>query len=252
MPNQVNIEIVEPKLFSGVVADELIASISDAIADHGKCSLVLSGGKTPGEIYRTMALPPRVEEVDWSKLILYWGDERFVPEHDVQSNYQTVKETLLARLPENGPTVHPINTALKSAAAAAEAYEKTIRASEKIGAQDYPVFDLVMLGVGEDGHIASIFPGSPMIKKPLGKLCSSATAPDGEIERISLTPEAIFAAKKILIIVRGENKADIVEKVLSGSESELDLPAKLYKRGGSRVTWFLDSSAAKKASAIKL
>ena len=246
MQNQENIEIVEPKLFSGVVADELIASISDAISDHGKCSLVLSGGKTPGEIYRTMALPPRVEEVDWSKLILYWGDERFVPQHDVQSNFQTVKETLLALLPEDGPTVHPIDTALKSAAAAAEAYEKSIRSAEKIGAQDLPVFDLVMLGVGEDGHIASIFPGSPMIKKPTGKLCSAATAPDGEIERISLTPEAIFAAKKILIIVRGESKADIVQQVLRGSESEVNMPAMLYKRGGAKVTWFLDSAAAKK------
>ena len=243
MTDTASIEIIEPKLYAGAVADEIVASINDAVGERNRCSLVLSGGKTPGEVYRTLAKPPRVDEVPWQKLFLFLGDERYVPHDDSQSNYQTVRETLLVHVPTPGPKVYPFDTSLASPEQSAAQYEKKIRELEKLSATAAPQFDVVMLGVGEDGHTASIFPGSPLVNQS-GALCKAVKSPDGQ-SRITLSPEALFGARKILILVRGENKSEIVKRVLRGEASEQDVPAMLFKRGGSRVTWFLDSAAAK-------
>lgn len=239
----VAVEVVEPVLFAGVVADEIVASIGEAIAERGSCSVALAGGSTPGAIYRCLAKPPRVSEVDWPKVNLFWGDERWVPQGDTQSNFKMTHETLLGQILGPGPKVYPIDTSGESPQAGAAAYAKNI--TDVLG--DKPVFDLVILGIGEDGHTASIFPQSPVIGMT-GGLCVAVQHPEDKRFRVTLTPDLLFGARRTIFIVKGEGKADIVRRVIEGSEGVEVLPAKLYRRSEERVTFFLDSGAALRLS----
>lgn len=238
-----SLEIIEPKLFSSAVADEIVASVNEAISERGRATIALSGGSTPGAIYRLLAMPPRVDEIDWSKVALYWGDERWVSQDDNQSNYRMVQETLLSQLGERQPKVYPVDTSLDSPEATAAAYESLIRETEKCKAGAMPEFDLMLLGMGEDGHTASIFPDSPVFESETG-ICFAAKHPTDGTMRISLSPQAVMAARQILFIVKGESKAEMVERVLRGNEGEKALPSSIYRRAESRVSWFLDSGAA--------
>lgn len=239
----VAVEVIEPVLFAGVVADEIVASIGEAIAERGSCSVALAGGSTPGAIYRCLAKPPRVSEVDWPKVNLFLGDERWVPQDDTQSNFKMTHETLVGQILGAGPKVHPIDTSCESPQAGAAAYAKTI--TGVLG--EKPVFDLVILGIGEDGHTASIFPRSPVIAMS-GDLCVAVQHPEDKRFRVTLTPDLLFGARRTIFIVKGEGKADIVRRVIEGSESVEALPAKLYQRSAERVTFFLDSGAALRLS----
>ena len=241
---QTKIEIIEPRLFAGSVADEIIASINEAVSERGSCSLVLSGGSTPAAVYRAMACPPRVEEADWGKLKVFWGDERWVPHSDNQSNFKMAQETLLSQLNEAKPQVFAVDTSLASAEKGAAAYSDTIKKAGLTQSAGYPVFDLVLLGMGEDGHTASIFPHSSVLSKP-GQICAAVTHPSDGSVRITLTPDALFAARKILFIVSGNSKAETLRRVLNAQGDLETLPARLYERVADKVTWFLDSAAAK-------
>lgn len=240
-----NIEVIEPKLFPGVVADEIVASIRDAISEKDRCSLALSGGGTPSGIYRLLSKPPRISEIEWEKMDLYWGDERYVPHDHVASNYRMVRETMLAHLNQNKPRVHALDTTLADPNEAAKKYEQEIRKAEGISAGVLPEFDIVLLGVGEDGHTASLFPGSPALNTPPNIICVAAEHPEGGY-RVSLTQHAIFNAKKIIYIIKGGSKADIVRRIIKGDEDTSVIPARFYLPARDRVTFFLDSEAAQK------
>ncbi|MEZ4753417.1 MAG: 6-phosphogluconolactonase [Bdellovibrionota bacterium] len=240
-----SIEIIETRLFPGVVADELVAAIGDAIADHGSCSLVLSGGQTPASTYRELSRPPRVSEIDWGNVKMFWGDERFVESDSTHSNYNMVDDTLLHNISDPKPEVFKINTKLKTPEATATAYEQTIRSALEISETEVPEFDIVLLGIGDDGHIASLFPKSKLISDNKS-LCCAVSKDCGEYPRITLMPAALFSARKIYFLVRGEDKAEIISRVIAGNESESELPAMLYRRVPEKVTWFVDSAAGKK------
>ncbi|MBN8551109.1 MAG: 6-phosphogluconolactonase [Deltaproteobacteria bacterium] len=243
-----SVEVIEPKLFAGAVADEIVASVRDVVDEHGRCSIVLAGGSTPSSIYRMLTKPPRVEDVDWAKITMYWGDERWVPHTDNMSNFKMTQETLLSQLPSPGPQIFPVNTALSSPEAGAEAYSKTIATQEKLAAGQMPVFDIVLLGVGEDGHTASLFPKSEIIAKGSTRIAEAVKHPEDGKVRITLTPEALFKARHVFFIVKGDGKADVVKRVLEGNDPVLDVPARLYQQAADRVTFFLDSGAAQRLS----
>ncbi len=241
------IEVVETKLFSAVVADEIIASINDSVSESGKCSLVLAGGKTPSVIYRTIAKPPRVSEIEWNKVQVYWGDERWVSRQDTQSNFKMVNETLLSFLPGGGPSVISVDTSFATAHECAVSYEAAIRESTGVSEGEIPVFDLVLLGVGEDGHTASIFPSSRVLDGWQNRdqpICAAVPGPGGEGWRITLSPLALFSAKKIIFIVRGEGKSTVLKKVLEGEADFKSYPAQLYREAKGKVVFFLDTAAA--------
>ncbi len=240
-----DIERIEPRLFNGTVADEIIASLNDAIAERGRASLVLAGGSTPGAIYRLLAVPPRVEELDWAKVSIYWGDERYVPPSDGLSNYKMVHETLLSQLSGASPKVFRVDTSLPTAAAAAKAYAEVIAKEEKLSAGGVPVFDLVLLGVGEDGHTASLFPNSELLNEE-GGIAFAADSPDGSVERVTLSPDALFSARRVAFLVKGAGKSEIVREVLEGSGDIKSYPANLFRKASGHVTWFIDSEAALK------
>ena len=240
-----SVEVISPKLFPGIVADELVAAIGDSIADAGTCSIVLSGGKTPASMYRELSHPPRVDDVDWGNVKLFWGDERYVPSDNVHSNSKMVHDTLLDNISEPKPEVHSIDVNLSTPEEVAEHYEQTLRKALDVADGEMPVFDIVLLGIGDDGHIASLFPGSDLLSES-NWLCSAVTENCGEYPRITLSPDALFSAKKIYFLVKGEGKAGIVKKIMDGDANEMDIPAMLYKRASERVTWFIDSQAANK------
>jgi 6-phosphogluconolactonase len=237
-----SIESIEPKNFAGDVADELVALVEEAVGERGVCRILLSGGTTPGTLYRALSKPPRVEQVPWEKVVLCWGDERHVSHDDPQSNCRMVHETLTAHLP-NRPTEFPIPTDNSDPAASAEAYEKTLR--EVFGGQPV-VFDIVLLGLGDDGHTASLFPGTPLLHDSSGRLVAAAPHPKDGSTRVTVMPAVLLAGRRILVLVSGEAKADIVKAVIEGDHSADEYPVCLLRGAAERVTWYIDSGAAKK------
>lgn len=249
------IEIVEARLHAPTVADEIVASISDTLAEKDRCSLVLSGGSTPAAIYRNLSRPPRVAEIEWDKIALYWGDERWVAKDNNLSNYHMVDETLLHNLSDPLPQCFSVDTSLESAEAGALDYERVISAEEGVAAGEYPKFDIVLLGVGEDGHFASVFPhSSHLAADPFAQpapICFAAENPDDGTRRVSLSPAAILSAQRIFVLVKGSGKSEIVRKVLEGGEFTPDIPASILHFARGRLRWFIDSEAAQKLAQFR-
>lgn len=247
----VSIEIVEERNLAPSVADEIVACIADAIDEKGSCSLVLSGGKSPSAIYRLLSRPPRVSEIDWSKVRIYWGDERWVAQDDLQSNYRLAHETLLSQLHGTIPTVYPVNTTLASPEQSATEYEQTIRKAEGLEANQLPTFDVVLLGMGEDGHTASLFPGRDFDAHDT-RICIVTDHPGSDQKRITLSRRALFAATKIIFIVKGKEKSETLKRVLQDPVDQVSFPAASYRTASGDVTWFVDTAAAIQLDKSKL
>lgn len=245
MEKKASIEIVDERSFASVVAEEIATSVQEFIEDTGKCSLVLSGGKTPASIYRRLAIPPLSQQLEWKNISLFWGDERFVPHSDNQSNARMVEETLLHNI-TGGVKVYQVDTSLETAEKCAEDYEHQIRKHFGIAEGELPEFDLVLLGMGSDGHTASLFPDQEIWDS--GKICVSTTNPHDNSVRISLTPEVIVRAKKVFFLVKGEEKADTLSKIHGTANDEKKYPALIYRRIPDRVTWFIDTAAGVRLS----
>ena len=234
-----HLEVFESRLFDGAVADEIVASVQERLGEQGRCSITLAGGSTPAGVYRAMTKPPRVSEVDWGAIDLLFGDERWVPHEDDQSNYRMVKETLLSHLvgPKK-PAVYPVDTSLAAAAMGAESYSDTIR--RVVGGA---TLDIVLLGIGEDGHTASLFPGSPVLTDS-SKLCHAVEHPTNGTVRITVSSAMLFSAWRVFFIVKGESKASIIKRVIEGTEPSAVLPSRLFTSATGKVTFLLDSGAA--------
>jgi 6-phosphogluconolactonase len=189
-----------------------------------------------------LAKPPRVENVDWGKVKLFWGDERWVSQDDVQSNFKMVHETLLSQLGTSQPQVFAVDTSLETPMQAAKHYAEVIQKE----LPNDPRFDLMLLGIGEDGHTASLFPGAQVLRDKNPALCVATEQPEEKKPRISLSPRAILSSRRILFLVKGEAKADMVQRIIEGNESVETLPACLYRDAQDHVYFFLDSAAALK------
>ena len=231
------IEVVEARAFPSTVADEIVAVIEETLAEKEFCVVALSGGETPATVNRLLALAPRVEAIDWLRVRLVLGDERWVAADDPQSNAKMVQDTLLGSLTTK-PVFVPVDTSLASAQLAAADYERRIK--QLLG--DQGKLDLVLLGMGSDGHIASLFPGSPEVRRG-GATVVATRNPAGQ-ERISLSVDTLFSASKIVFLVKGAGKAAMLKRVIMGDQDPQTLPARYYTIGEGRVTWILDTSAA--------
>jgi 6-phosphogluconolactonase len=244
-----SVEIIEPRLFSGAVADEIAQSLKESIADRGRASLVLSGGSTPAAVYKALSVPPRVTEVDWSKVLVFWGDERFVPHTDNASNFRMADTQLLSQIRESKLKVFPVPTIDVTPESAARQYEETI--VREVGIENgMPRFDLILLGMGEDGHTASLFPGSRVLSEQKKLVVNTEHPTDGTV-RISINRPLLLSARQLIYIVSGQQKANTVRKVLEGTGTYEELPATLYKDAQGRVQWFLDTTAASKLPHVK-
>jgi 6-phosphogluconolactonase len=217
-------------------AAEWIAERVAATADVFR--IALSGGDTPRLLYQELASPEYRDRIEWRRVELFWGDERFVPHTDERSNYRMVRETLLAHAPVLIDHIHPVLTE-DDPESAAQRYEATLKSVYGADALDpsRPLFQLVLLGLGEDGHTASLFPEDIVLKERSRWV---AAVGNRDEPRITLTYQAIQSSQAVAFLVIGEEKAEIVRRVQEGDQS---LPATRVRSDGE-IVWFLDHAAA--------
>jgi 6-phosphogluconolactonase len=208
---------------AGWIADAIAA----VLAERERCSVALAGGHTPRAIYAHLA--DRYVNVPWTLLDIYFGDERRVPPDDPASNYQMAREALLSRVPIESAQVHRMQGERADALAAAREYESVLPAS----------LDVLLLGIGADGHTASLFPGAPQLREREKRVVPS-TSPAPPVDRLTITPPVIAAAQHVAVIAAGKSKSTVVARALEGSFDPYVLPVQIALRG----SWILDGDAA--------
>ncbi len=230
------------------VADFIAASAREAVRQRRQFSIALSGGSTPERSYALLTPPERRAAVPWSKTRVFFSDERFVPHSDARSNYAMAHRSLLAHVPLPPSQIFPVPTERKSAAAAAAAYAQQLAAAFATPPGGPPPrFDLILLGLGEDGHTASLFPGAAALQTEDAWVTWS---PPGTlpplVDRVTFTFPLIDAARQIAFLAAGEKKAAAVREALQGGGNARDhCPAAAVQPADGVLTWFLDRAAAK-------
>ncbi len=214
---------------------------STAISDRGSFSVVLSGGATPQPLFKFLAADKSADLLDWSRIHFFWGDERTVPPDNPESNYRQAYQTLLGpRLIQPG-NIHRIKGELDPVKAAS-LYQKEI--SDWTQASP-PSFDLVTLGMGEDGHTASLFPGTKVVSNPGDfQWVAANQVPQQDTWRITFTPQLINAARTVLFLVSGQNKAKTLKRILEEPFQPEIYPAQLIKPDPGKLIWLVDQAAA--------
>lgn len=218
-------------------AHELCRVVASALAVRPLCHIVLSGGRTPRELYRVLATDFR-DEIPWDRVHLFWGDERYVPADDPRSNYRLAREALLDHVPVPQQNVHPMPTGLYDPEDAAEVYAQTLRTHFS---GPWPRFDLVLLGLGRDGHTASLYPGSRAVAEK-ERWVMAVRAPVKPSRRLTLTLPVINRARMVWFLVSGAEKASALRSALVGSPQRC--PAAGVRPINGTVTWWADAAAA--------
>jgi 6-phosphogluconolactonase len=240
-------------LLAAAAAARLVTRLVDVQAAKGSASLVLTGGSTGVAVLDQLRRSPARDAVDWSRLDVYWGDERFVPVDDDERNEKQARLALLDHVPVDPARVHPMAPSDGEFGddpdAAAAAYAKVL--AENARPEDHgdvPAFDITLLGIGEEGHTASVFPESPAVYERERSVVSVRNCPKPPPTRISLTLPAIRRSQDVWLMTAGAGKADAVALALSGA-GEVQLPAE-GARGSRRTLWLLDKAAAGKLSKV--
>ena len=227
--------VPDADVLAATVASRLVAKIVDAQAERGTASVVLTGGRIAAKVLRTVKDLPAARAIDWSRVDLWWGDERFLPAGDPDRNETQAREALLDALPLDPARVHPM-----PAADGIDAETAAARYAAELGDPIAP-FDVLMLGVGEDGHVASLFPEHPVLNET-GSTAAVHNSPKPPPTRITLTMPTIQSADEVWLIAAGPDKTDAVGAALNGDKSK---PA-AHATGQSRTYWLLDEAAAAK------
>lgn len=223
------------------LAEVFVADAKKAIAKNDRFSVALSGGSSPKKLYELLASKYK-NELDWKKVYFFFGDERYVAHTHPDSNYLMAKTAMLDSLQIADNQVYKVDTALDPASAALE-YQRCICAFFN----DKPVFDLVLLGLGDDAHTASIFPGTDLVWIE-EELVKEVYLKDKEVYRISFSATLINDAAHIAFLTFGANKADAIKAVLEGERDVAQYPAQLIKPSNGELDWFVDEAAVGKLS----
>ncbi|MFJ4773198.1 6-phosphogluconolactonase [Streptomyces uncialis] len=241
----------DKELMAQAAAARLITKIVDAQSARGFASVVLTGGRNGNGVLAALAAAPARDAVDWSRLDLWWGDERYLPEGDPERNVTQARAALLDAVPLDPKRVHPMPASDGPHGAGgpdgvdAAAAEYAAELATAAGPEDHgpvPTFDVLMLGVGPDTHVASLFPELPAVRETTRTVVGVHGAPKPPPIRISLTLPAIRAAREVWLLAAGEDKAEAAAIALSGA-GEIQAPA-AGARGRARTLWLLDSAAA--------
>ena len=212
---------------------------ADAVKTRGRFSVALSGGGTPRRAYEILAQPPFREQVSWDCTHVFWGDERCVDPADPRSNTRLAREALLDRVPLPGTQIHPLSCS-PSPESGAQNYENLLR--EFFGGGP-PRLDLIFLGLGENGHTASLFPGDPALNER-ERWTAPVQVAGENLARVTLTVPLINEAAVVAFLVAGAAKAGVLRKVLQGPRDPRRLPAQLINPGGGELYWLVDREAA--------
>jgi 6-phosphogluconolactonase len=220
------IVVPTPSELARLAAEWLELEMTRAIAGRGACALCLAGGRTPEPVYRELA---SASSIDWTRVDVFFGDERAVPPDHPDSNYLVVHRVLLSRVPVPAGQVHRMEAERSDREAAAREYERSLP----------PRLDILVLGMGQDGHTASLFPGSAALDERQ-RLVMPVVGAKPPAERMTITPPVIEAARRVAVIATGGDKAAMVARAIEGPLAPKDVPVQLARRG----TWFLDQAAA--------
>jgi 6-phosphogluconolactonase len=222
-------------------AEIFIEAAAQAVQARGRFLVALSGGGTPVGLYRLLTEELYRQQVDWTQTFVFWGDERCVPPDDPGSNYHQATQILLNQVPIPDENILRVKGELEPPEASEE-YAQTLKRLAPPG-QDWPRFDLVLLGMGSDGHTASLFPGS-QVKASSPTRAVTANYEDRPAQRVTLTPVVFNSARNILFLVTGESKASTLKEVLRGVYQPELLPAQRIRPTDGKVIWLVDEAAA--------
>jgi len=247
MPGKLRIKYyVEPDAaaLAGRAAQYFTEMAGEAVADRGRARIAISGGSTPKAVFELLADPtqPWLSRMPWNSLDLYWVDERCVPPSHQDSNYRMTREALLDQVPLRSRQIHRIKGELEPEVAA-DRYESELRDSFRLKGAQSPRFDLIALGMGSDGHTASLFPHTAALNE-MTRLVASNRVPQLDTWRITLTWPVINHASSVFFLVAGADKAQILKEVLIGPRDHERLPSQLIWPISGILTFILDKAAA--------
>jgi 6-phosphogluconolactonase len=226
-------------------ADEFLRLAEDAVRIRGLFTVCLPGGSTPRRLYSLLANDPALKaRIPWEAIHFFWGDERHVPPDDAESNFGAAREDMLSRVPVSAANLHRIRGEFAEASRAAADYEKLLREFFKLEAGQFPRFDLALLGLGADGHTASLFPGTAALQEQ-SRLVVSNWVDRLTTERITVTAPVLNNAANVIFLVQGEDKAQALKAVIDGPYQPDHLPAQMIRPADGSLLWLLDMQAAR-------
>jgi 6-phosphogluconolactonase len=234
---------------SRAAADEFVKTAREAVAARGRFTVALSGGSTPKRLYQLLAEAPYRDQVEWGKIEFFWGDERSVPPDHNDSNYHTAREAMLRKLPVPAGQVHRMEAERTDRDAAARDYEATLaRVFGATPGGEPPALDLVLLGMGPDGHTASLFPHTTALKE-VARWVVVNYVPKFATDRVTFTVPALNRAREVLFLIAGTDKAEPLHEVLEGAPNSDLYPSQLVKPAGGKLVFYVDRAASAKLTA---
>jgi 6-phosphogluconolactonase len=244
-PVTINYRVFSTPAAVARAAAELFTSAAvKAVASRGLARIAISGGSTPEAMFELLAAEPFVAQVPWNKLDLYWVDERCVPPDNAESNYRMTREALLSKVPLPAERVHRMEGELEPEVAAAR-YESTIRNTFKLEGAETPTFDLILLGMGDDGHTASLFPHTEALND-LSHIAIANHVPQKDTWRVTLTWPVINQGREVVFLIEGAGKAQVLHDVFLGPYQPDTFPSQIIRPANGRLTLLLDAAAASK------
>ncbi len=245
LSNNVQIQVIaNPEALAQAAAAEFVQQANRAIAATGRFTVALSGGSTPKSLYALLATPSWREQVPWQQVYFFWGDERHVPPDHPDSNYRMTQERLLSQVPIPPENVHRIKTERPDASAVATEYEQELRQFFQLEANELPRFDLVLLGMGPDGHTASLFPHTQVLHEQT-RLVAAPWVEKFKTYRITLTPPVLNHAVHTVFFVTGAEKAETLQAVIEGDFQPENFPSQLIQPVHGTLLWMVDQAAAR-------
>jgi len=243
---EIRILTTPQELFSAA-AEEVIHAATESVAARGRFTIALSGGSTPKSLFNLLATNARTT-LPWDKMFFFWGDERHVPPTDPDSNYRMADESMLSKIPVKPENIFRIPAENPDAAAAADTYEKTLQRFFSLQPGQFPRFDLILLGMGPDGHTASLFPGSAGLQEN-SRLVIANWVEKFKTSRLTFTYPVLNAAACLAFLVSGTDKAPALHEVLESDAPGEQYPAKLVHPTDGKLIWLLDRAAASQLTA---
>ncbi len=228
-----------PESLSNAVAELIVQIAAKSVAERGRFVISLSGGKTPERLFKILAEPPYCTKILWANTFIFWGDERCVPYNDERNNAHQARLLLIDKIPILSANIFPVPVNIEPAAAARQ-YEASIKS---IFGNQPPRFDLVLLGLGEDGHTASLFPDTEVLQETTAWV-KQVYVPAQKMYRITMTAPLLNFARNILFMVTGNSKAEILKSVVEETHGAHKYPAQLIKPTDGNLWWYADKSAA--------
>ncbi len=224
-------------------AEYIMRIAQEAIDLHGHFTIALTGGTTPGEVYSLIGSEPFRSQLDWQLVDIFWGDERCVPHNSTESNFYLAQEVLLDKIAIPKSQIHPMPADQLDREAASQAY--SIEMQNTFDTNGIPSFDLIHLGMGPEGHTASLFPHQVSLHEK-HRLVMPVSVPKPPPDRLTFTPPLLNAARNVLFLVTGSEKADALHAVLEGEYQPDEYPAQIVRPINGEVVWMLDKAVAQK------